>query len=150
MQEDEQRARLQRDRHRAILNAAVDEHHGEILQYYGDGTLTIFSSAVEAVQCAVQVQLSLKEEDLIPLRIGVHTGDIVRDQDGVYGDGVNVASRIEGLAAPGGVMISGKVFDEIKNHPQRGIRTCEGGGWERHPVGRAGEPSTGLATVGGR
>jgi len=116
MQEDEANARTQRDRHRAILSSAVQRHHGEVLQYYGDGTLCIFASAVEAVECAVEVQLELAKESLIPLRIGVHTGDIVHDADGVFGDGVNVASRIEGLSAPGGVMITGKVFDEIKNH----------------------------------
>jgi TolB-like protein/class 3 adenylate cyclase/Flp pilus assembly protein TadD len=118
MQSDEEGARVQRDRHRAIQNAAVDAHHGEILQYYGDGTLSVFPSAVEAVQCAVEIQANLRDEELIPLRIGVHTGDIVHDQEGVYGDGVNVASRVEGLAAPGGVVISDKVFDEIKNHPE--------------------------------
>ncbi|MFC1791572.1 adenylate/guanylate cyclase domain-containing protein, partial [Gemmatimonadota bacterium] len=116
MQEDEGDARAQRDRHREILSSVVERHRGEVLQYYGDGTLSIFSSAVEAVECAVEIQLELAKEPLIPLRIGVHSGDIVHDADGVYGDGVNVASRIEGLSAPGGVMISGKVFDEIKNH----------------------------------
>ena len=116
MQGDEDDAHTQRERHRAILSSAVRRHHGEVLQYYGDGTLSIFASAVEAVECAVEVQLELAKESLIPLRIGVHTGDIVHDADGVFGDGVNVASRIEGLSAPGGVMISGKVFDEIKNH----------------------------------
>ncbi len=117
MQEDEGNARAQRDRHREILSAAVERHRGEVLQYYGDGTLTLFSSAVDAVECAIAVQLELSQEPLIPLRIGVHTGDIVHEAEGVYGDGVNVASRIEGLAAPGGVMVSAKVFDEIKNHP---------------------------------
>lgn len=117
MQEDENNARAQRDRHREILSAAVARYHGKVLQYYGDGTLSIFASAVEAVECAVEVQMTVTREPLIPLRIGVHTGDIVHDADGVYGDGVNVASRIEGLSAPGGVMVSGKVFDEIKNHP---------------------------------
>jgi len=117
MQEDEERARVQRDRHREVLSSTVPRHHGEILQYYGDGTLSVFSSAVEAVECAVEIQLELQREPEIPLRIGVHTGDIVHDQDGVYGDGVNVASRIEALSAPGGILISGKVFDEIKNHP---------------------------------
>jgi TolB-like protein len=116
MQADEGEARAQRDRHREVLAAAVEQHRGEVLEYYGDGTLSLFASAVEAVECAIAVQLKLGEEPLIPLRIGVHTGDIVRDADGVYGDGVNVASRIEGLAAPGGVMVTGKVFDEIKNH----------------------------------
>jgi serine/threonine-protein kinase len=116
MQGNEDDAHTQREMHRAILSSAVKRHHGEVLQYYGDGTLSIFASAVEAVECAVEVQLELAKESLIPLRIGVHTGDIVHDADGVFGDGVNVASRIEGLSAPGGVMISGKVFDEIKNH----------------------------------
>jgi hypothetical protein len=116
MQEDESGARAQRDQHRSLLAAAVARRNGEILQYYGDGTLCIFASAVEAVECAVAVQLVVNKGPLLPLRIGIHTGDIVHDPDGVYGDGVNVASRIEGLAAPGGVMISSKVFDEIKNH----------------------------------
>jgi len=117
MQEDEDRAHDQRDRHREVLSTAVHRHHGEILQHYGDGTLSIFTSAVEAVECAIEVQVASSREPTIPLRIGVHTGDIVHDQDGVYGDGVNLASRIEGLSAPGGVMVSGKVYDEIKNHP---------------------------------
>ncbi len=116
MQEDEDEARRQRDIHRVLISSAVEGHHGEILQYYGDGTLSIFSSAVEAVECAISVQRALGEEDVTPLRIGIHTGDIVHDDDGVYGDGVNLASRIESLSAPGGVTVSGKVFDEIKNH----------------------------------
>lgn len=116
MQSDEDDARAQRDRHRTIISAIVAGHNGRVLQYYGDGTLSIFDSAVEAVECAVAVQLAVAGEPLIPLRIGIHSGDIVQDADGVYGDGVNVASRIENLSAPGGVMISGKVYDEIKNH----------------------------------
>ncbi len=116
MQEDEGEARTQRDRHRMILSSAVERFGGEVLQYYGDGTLSIFPSAVKAVECAVEIQREVGKEPLIPLRIGVHTGDIAHDEDGVYGDGVNVASRIEALASPGGVMVSGKVFDEIKNH----------------------------------
>jgi len=117
MQENEEEARLQRDKHRALISAAVENHHGEIHQYYGDGTLSIFDSAVEAVQSAIEIQLAVAEEAIIPLRIGVHTGDVVHDDDGLYGNGVNLASRIEGVSAPGGVAVSGKVFDEIKNHP---------------------------------
>jgi class 3 adenylate cyclase/TolB-like protein len=116
MQEDEEQARAQTARHRAYMAAAVEEHGGKVLQHYGDGTLSVFPSAVEAVSCALEVQLVLADESLIPLRIGVHSGDLVYHGDDVYGDGVNVASRIEGLAAPGGVMLSGKVYDEIKNH----------------------------------
>jgi hypothetical protein len=70
------------------------------LQYYGDGTLAIFNSAIEAVECATRIQLALQKKPKIPLRIGLHTGDILYDGEGVYGDGVNVASWIEGLAVP--------------------------------------------------
>ena len=117
MQEDEERAHAQRERQRHVLSELVPRHHGEILQHYGDGTLSVFSSAVEAVECAVEIQLELRRQPEVPLRIGVQIGDIVYDGGGVYGDSVNVASRIEALSAPGGVLISSKVFDEIKNHP---------------------------------
>ena len=116
MQENEQKAKENRDRHRKILQDSVTNHRGKILQYYGDGTLIIFNSAIEGVDCAIQIQRELQREPKIPLRIGIHTGDIVYDDEGVYGDGVNVASRIEGLAVSGSVLISGKVFDEVKNH----------------------------------
>jgi len=116
MQEDEAEARARRDHHRAVLSDLVPHHRGEILQHYGDGTLSVFDSAVEAVECAIAIQAALRQPPEVALRIGVHSGDIVRDQDGVYGDGVNVASRIESLAAAGGVLVSGKVYDEIKNH----------------------------------
>ena len=116
MQKDEEKAKENRDRHRKILQNSVADHEGKILQYYGDGTLIIFSSAIEALDCAIQVQKELQREPKIPLRIGIHTGDIVYDEEGIYGDGVNVASRIEGLAVSGSVLISGKVFDEVKNH----------------------------------
>jgi len=116
MQKDEQKAKQNRDRHRKIQQNAVENHQGKILQYYGDGTLIIFNSAIEGVDCAIQIQMELQKEPKIPLRIGIHTGDIVYDDEGVYGDGVNVASRIEGLAVSGSILISGKVFDEVKNH----------------------------------
>ena len=116
MQEDEERAHAQRERQREVLSEIVPAHNGEVLQYYGDGTLSVFTSAVEAVECAVAIQLAMRTDPKVPLRIGVHTGDIVHDELGVYGDGLNVAARIESLADPGGIVLSGKVFDEIKNH----------------------------------
>jgi TolB-like protein len=116
MQADEQKAKQNRDRHRKILQDSVAEHQGKILQYFGDGTMIIFNSAIEAVDCAIQIQMELIKEPRIPLRIGIHTGDIVYDDEGVYGDGVNVASRIEGLSVSGAILISGKVFDDVKNH----------------------------------
>lgn len=112
MQEDEQLAKVNRDRHRAVLQKSVREHQGKILQYYGDGTLIIFSSAIEAVNAAVEIQTKLQMKPEIPLRVGIHTGDIVYSDDGIFGDGVNVASRIEGLSVSGSVLISEKVHDE--------------------------------------
>jgi class 3 adenylate cyclase len=118
MQQNEQQAKRNRDRHRQVLNSAINANAGTILQYYGDGTLSIFNSAVEAVTSAVQIQQQLQKEPKVPLRIGIHTGDVVHDDEGIYGDGVNIASRVESMAVSGSVLISGKVFDEIKNHTQ--------------------------------
>jgi TolB-like protein/Tfp pilus assembly protein PilF len=118
MQQNELQAKINRDRHREVLNATIQQNAGTILQYYGDGTLSIFNSAVDAVSSAIRIQQLLQVEPKIPLRIGIHTGDIVHDDEGIYGDGVNIASRIESMAVPGSVLVSGKVFDEIKNHTQ--------------------------------
>ncbi|HET9823817.1 MAG TPA: adenylate/guanylate cyclase domain-containing protein, partial [Chitinophagaceae bacterium] len=93
------------------------DHGGKIIQYYGDGTLSIFSSAIHAVNAGIAMQLLFRKPPLIPLRIGIHIGDISVDDSGVYGDGVNIASRIESFAVAGSVFISDKVFDEIKNQP---------------------------------
>jgi len=122
MQQDERQAVANRSRQREVLDRSIQQFGGRVLQYYGDGTLSVFNSAVAAVESAIAIQDALQgAEPRIPLRIGIHTGDVVHDESGVFGDGVNVASRIEGLGVPGSVLISGKVFDEVKN--QTDIRT---------------------------
>ncbi len=118
MQKDEELANRMRLRHREVFERLHDRFDGKILQYYGDGTLSIFPSAASAVECGVALQQALKKEPPVPIRIGIHTGDITFSQEEAYGDGVNVASRIEALCVPGGVFISGKVYDDIKNHPR--------------------------------
>jgi TolB-like protein/Tfp pilus assembly protein PilF len=118
MQEDEDHAKLLRDRHRNVLEDLSLEHQGKVIQYFGDGTLTIFGSAVEAVLCAIDIQLELKKDPSVNLRIGIHSGDIVYDDDGIFGDSVNVASRIEASAIGGSILISRKVYDEIINHKE--------------------------------
>ncbi len=118
MQKNEEDANRKRKRHKKTLENIIGNHRGKILQYYGDGSLSTFNSAIEAVNCAIEIQEELRNEPKIPIRIGLHVGDIVFDNDGIYGDGVNVASRVENLAAPGGVLISDKIFDDIKNHPE--------------------------------
>ncbi|MRI02246.1 helix-turn-helix domain-containing protein [Kriegella sp. EG-1] len=118
MQKNEFAAMSMRKRHRDEFQRSHKEHHGEIIQYYGDGTLSIFSSGVEAVDCAIDLQRALQKENPLPLRIGIHLGDIVLDGSEVYGNGVNLASRIENLGVAGSILISGKLNDELINQPQ--------------------------------
>jgi len=115
MQENERLAKILRDKHKDVLENSVSEHRGQILQYYGDGTLSVFGSAIEAAICGTQIQQRLQSDPKVPLRIGIHAGDVVYDDEGVYGDGVNIASRIENIALPGSVLISDKINDELKN-----------------------------------
>lgn len=117
MQEDESRAKLLRDRQRNVVDKVITTNNGKVMQYYGDGTLSMFSSAINAVEAAQEIQEQLRQDPPVPLRIGIHIGDVVHDSEGVFGDAVNVAARVQSLSVPGGVMMSGKVFDEIKNHP---------------------------------
>ena len=131
MQKDESKAVAYRDRHREVFDSTTRKFNGRILQYYGDGTLSTFQSAIDAVHCAIEMQLAFRnEEPRIPIRIGIHLGDIIVTEDDIIGDGVNVASRIESLAETGSVYISAKVYDEIKNQPElittsKGIHTLK-------------------------
>jgi len=120
MQQDEAMAKSKRDHQRKIVDEKIFEFRGQVMQYYGDGTLSMFGSAIDAVNAAREIQLALQQEPIVPLRIGIHLGDVVYDDEGIYGDAVNLAARVQGLGIPGSVMISGKVFEEVKNHP--GIR----------------------------
>ncbi|HTE29645.1 MAG TPA: adenylate/guanylate cyclase domain-containing protein, partial [Chryseolinea sp.] len=95
MQKNERAAIDRRTRHRDVFETSMANHGGKIIQYYGDGTLSIFSSAIHAVNAGLEMQLLFRQEPQVPLRIGIHLGDISMDESGVYGDGVNIASRIE-------------------------------------------------------
>jgi adenylate cyclase len=116
MQKDENAAADKRAHHREEFEQYHQKYHGEILQYFGDGTLSVFQSGVEAVECAIEIQKALKEGEPVPLRMGLHMGDIVFDGTDVYGDGVNLASRIESMGVAGAILLSGKLNDELKNH----------------------------------
>lgn len=128
MQENEMLGLLKRRRLKEVLESTVSLFNGKILQYYGDGSLSIFNSAIDGVNCAIDIQQQLMKEPKVELRMGVHTGDVIIEEEAIYGDGVNLASRIESLAVPGGIFISEKVFDEIKN--QENISTREMGYFE--------------------
>ena len=122
MRENEAKATLIRERHRSVFDRLTPEYGGKILQYYGDGTLSVFQSSVAAVECCVEMQKAFQQDPMVPLRIGIHTGDITFSEEEVFGDGLNIAARIESSCIPGGVFISGKVYDDIKNHPQLGVK----------------------------
>ena len=115
MQKAELRARELVQNHREIIKPLIEKHAGEVVQYVGDGTFSTFGSAIEAVNCAIEIQRNLKDNEELSLRIGIHVGDVVVEGDEVYGDGVNVASRLEPMAEAGGVCISGRVYDDIRN-----------------------------------
>jgi len=117
MQKDEQIALTMIEQHRKVLESATQKFNGSILQYYGDGSLSIFPSAYDAVECAMQVQRELAEYPQVPLRIGIHLGDILIRGDSVYGDGVNVASRIETLGMAGSILFSDTIYHLIRNQP---------------------------------
>lgn len=117
MQDDERNAKLLRDRQRRVINKLLLKYHGQVMQYYGDGILIMFGSALDAVNCAREIQRKLKKDPAVPMRIGIHMGDVMYDDEGIYGDAVNIAARVQALGISGSVMLSGKVVDEIKNQP---------------------------------
>ncbi|HEU5164882.1 MAG TPA: adenylate/guanylate cyclase domain-containing protein [Chitinophagaceae bacterium] len=118
MQDDEAKAKVLRNRQQQTLENLIPGHNGTIVQFFGDGTLSIFDSAIDAVKCGIEIQQELQKEPKVKLRIGIHSGDVVYDTNGLYGDCVNLASRIESISVPGAVLISDKVFDEVKNQSE--------------------------------
>ncbi len=104
-----------------LIDPEIAEHHGRLVKLMGDGALVEFASVVDAVACAVAIQdgMAARSEDLpedrrITFRIGVHLGDVMVEDDDLYGDGVNVAARLEGRAAPGGICISQQALDQVE------------------------------------
>jgi adenylate cyclase len=104
-----------------LINPKIVAHNGQVVKLMGDGALIEFPSVVDAVRCAVEIQQAMAEcnEELptdrrLEFRIGVNLGDVIAEGQDIYGDGVNVAARLEGLADPGGVLISGTAFDQVE------------------------------------
>jgi adenylate cyclase len=114
-------ARLKAHR-RELIDPNITEHKGRIVKTTGDGLLIEFASVVDAVQCAVKVQAAMAErnaevtaERRIEFRIGINLGDIIIDEDDIFGDGVNIAARLEALAAPGGICVNRVVRDQVRD-----------------------------------
>ncbi|MGH6931722.1 MAG: adenylate/guanylate cyclase domain-containing protein, partial [Dongiaceae bacterium] len=115
-------------RRKDVLDPLVAKHQGRVFKTTGDGVLVEFASAVNAVQCAVDLQqgmaaanTSQPEDHQIVLRIGVNLGDVMVEGGDLYGDGVNVAARLEAMAEPGGILVSGTAFDHIKSKVKVGF-----------------------------
>src|SRR5215471_6840430 len=122
MAEDEEQTLRTFREHTQTFRALVDMHHGRIFNTAGDALLAEFTSPIEAVRCATDIQAALRtRNDLLPrarqvrFRIGVNLGDVMMQGSDLLGDGVNVAARLQGAAEPGGICISGSVYDQIRN-----------------------------------
>src|SRR5262252_2217091 len=107
---------------RELVDPKIAEHHGRLVKTTGDGLLVEFPSVVDAVRCAVEVQHAMPErntgagtDNRIELRIGINLGDVIVEGDDLYGDGVNIAARIEALADAGGVLVSNTVHDHVRD-----------------------------------
>src|ERR1700730_12694805 len=120
MGEDEEATLRSLSSHRKLVDSLIEQHHGRFVNSAGDSVLAEFVSVVNAVQCAVEIQTMLKAKNAnlsaerrMEFRIGVNLGDVMVDGDQVYGDGVNVAARLESLAEPGAICISRTVHEQI-------------------------------------
>ena len=109
-------------RHRDAMAMLIARHDGRIVNTWGDAVIAEFASVVEAVQCAVETQqelagynTALPDNRQMRFRIGINLGDVMAEGDDVYGDGVNVAARLQELAEPGGILISAPVYDQVHN-----------------------------------
>jgi adenylate cyclase len=107
---------------KALVDPTIATHRGRIVKTTGDGMLVEFASAVDAVRCAIEVQhgmtahsLDVPQEKRIEFRIGIHVGDIIIDDNDIFGDGVNIAARLEGIAEPGGICISDDAYRQIRD-----------------------------------
>jgi adenylate cyclase len=105
-----------------LIDPKIEEHHGRIVKTTGDGLLAEFASVVDAVRCAVEVQRAMADRNVetledkrIIFRVGINLGDVIAEEDDIYGDGVNVAARLEALAEPGGICISRMVRDQVRD-----------------------------------
>ena len=107
---------------RSLIEPSITGHHGKLVKTTGDGFMAIFDSPVEAVRCSIVIQqnmvgrnASLPKHHWIEYRIGVNLGDVIIETDDIYGDGVNIASRLEGIANPGQVFVSGGIYEQVKH-----------------------------------
>lgn len=117
MQYDEPLALLKLHHYKNTLKQQVAQFHGEIIQYFGDGGLVIFSNSADAVNCSASLQKEFQEYPKVPVRIGLHLGDILIKEGNIFGNSVNVTSRIESMGTAGSVLLSELIQKELRNKP---------------------------------
>lgn len=104
-------------KNRDLHQSSIGNHGGQLLKEMGDGMLATFPSTLQSVKCAIEIQEKAKQQKLeLPIRIGIHWGDINIENEDIFGDGVNIASRIQSMADPGGIYISESIYNAIQNH----------------------------------
>jgi adenylate cyclase len=113
--------------YRNSMTTLIEQHRGRVVDMTGDNLLAEFTSVVDAVGCSVHIQQKLDEQNKelpperkINFRIGVNVGDVIEEQDRIYGDGVNIAARVESMAEAGGICITGRAYDQVKNKLELG------------------------------
>jgi len=153
MREDEEATVRTLTAYREVIETVIEKHRGRVVDSPGDNVLAEFTSVVDAVRSAVEIQEELKARNAklpegrkMEFRIGVNLGDVIEDGERIYGDGVNIAARVEGLAEGGGVCISGTVYEHVKDKLAFGyeslgehtvkniaepVRVYRGSGWRR-------------------
>jgi adenylate cyclase len=105
------------EQHRRTIEDITSRHNGQVIQYYGDGSLIIFDSVIDAVRSGIEIQ-KISQNQNLPVRVGIHMGDLVMKEGNIYGDVVNLASRIQAVGVPGSIVVSKKIIDELTNHPE--------------------------------
>jgi len=116
MQADEQKAVAVIKHYNSSLEELVRQYNGQVLNYYGDGSLCIFHNATDAANCSLDLQKELKNNPGVPLRIGLHIGEVFFEEEKALGDGVNLASRIQSLGQENNILVSAEFYDKIKNN----------------------------------
>ena len=123
LMEDNEEATIQTlNTYRTLMATLIQQHTGRVVDAIGDNLMAEFSSAVGVVKCAVEIQRELAKrnaalpyERKMEFRIGINAGDVVEEENRIYGEGINIAARIESLAEAGGICISGSVYDQVEN-----------------------------------
>ena len=117
MQKDEQNASILLRHFQQQLEEKVTAHKGQIVNFYGDGALCTFQIPIDAVRCGMALQTAFRNKPTVPVRIGIHSGTVTLEGDKIFGNSVNITARIESMGVAGGILLSKKVRDEVKNNP---------------------------------